>query len=120
METRFRRRMKVALKGVLEIDKYFKRKVALAKGNRLEATVCDITEDGACITTEYYLPKELTVGLTIKDLPFGLKQAMTVIGEVRYCNNIEFHRYQCGIKFLALHMKYKKAISKFVSYHHKA
>ncbi len=117
METRLRSRIKVALKGILEIDKYFKRQFTFAKGSRFEAEVCDISEDGAAVVTDYYLPKELTVGITIKESPFGLKHAVTAVGEVRYCNNVDSHKYQCGIKFLALPLRHKRAIGRFASYY---
>jgi len=120
MESRLRKRIKVALEGIVEIDKYFKHSFALANGSRFEAEVRDISEDGASIVSEYYLPKELTVGLTVKSSPFGLRQALTVIGEVCYCNNLDLHRYQCGIKFLSLRMRYRKAINKFASYYSRA
>ncbi|MBL7071723.1 MAG: hypothetical protein ISS26_06110 [Candidatus Omnitrophica bacterium] len=37
---------------------------------------------------------------------------MSVVGEVCYCNHTEFQQYKCGIRFLTLHMKHKKAIAR--------
>ena len=117
METRSEPRVNITLKIVSEIDKDSKQSVTLAKGNRFEATIFDLTTMGAGIMVKYLLPKGLIIDLEIRGVHFGLKEIMRVKAEVRYCAYIKPHTYKCGVKFLDIPAGYQNTIAKFVSAH---
>lgn len=115
METRLKYRIKLILRIISEIGRHFKRKVMLVKGSRFEATTYDITVEGMGILIRYYLPRGVVIELAMKGGPFGVKKATTLKGEVRYCNFISYHSYKCGVRFVDLSARQRRAIARFIS-----
>jgi c-di-GMP-binding flagellar brake protein YcgR len=117
MDTRACPRVTIALKVVSRIEEGKEQSIKLATGNRFEAASYDISTVGIGIVTRDLLPKGLVMQLEIEGAPFGLKGPIAVKGEVRYCNYVKSRKYKCGVKFLSMSEKHKKAIAKFVSAH---
>jgi c-di-GMP-binding flagellar brake protein YcgR len=117
METRLGARVNIALAVSSKIDKSAEQNITLAKGNRFTATTCDISTVGIGMRTNFFLPKGLVINMDLEGAPFGLREAIKVKGEVRYCNYVKARNYKCGIKFVNLSSRYRQAIAKFVSLH---
>ena len=78
----------------------------------VESTFTSIKDIGKEIYP--FLPIGLIVELTIEGAPFGIKELMNVKGEIHYCNFIKSSIYNCGIKFVDIPEKHKKAINQFI------
>jgi len=87
---------------------------SLSIGNIFEVNLISISILGVSMYSKYYLPKGLQVALEIDGKPFGLEGTMNLKGEIRYCKQVSYSKYNCGVKFLNISNKYKKRIADFV------
>lgn len=114
IETRLAKRARIDLKIATRIDKEMAKNFSLSIGGLFDIDLVSISILGVSGFSKYYLPKGLQVELEMDGKPFGLEGMMNLKGEVRYCKQTSFSKYNCGIKFINLPNKIKKKISEFV------
>ncbi len=120
METRFFPRIEVQFKLSVMLDESPGQIITLDSGKYFEAAATDISEGGlGLVVKKYYLPKGARIELTMDGTPLDLKKEMRFKAEVRFCNNIKFNMYKCGVKFINMSEEYKEAIKKFIALHNK-
>ena len=116
METRLSFRESATINVTVEISKKPEQDIILVDGNRFKARAFNISETGIGLTIKkYLLPKGLIINMLIDGAPFGFKKPLNVKGEVRYCRYTDYKVYKCGVKFMSISTKNKKAIAKFIS-----
>ncbi len=120
METRFFPRVEVQFKLSVMLDESPEQVIALDGGKYFEVEATNISQGGlGLIIKKYYLPKGTCIELTMDGTPLDIKKEMKFKAEVRYCNNIKFNIYRCGVKFIDMPEEYKSAVKKFVVLHTK-
>jgi len=116
METRSAPRIEVELKSLITVNDSSEQNIILAKDKSFEAAAFNISYGGlGLIVKKYYLPRGTSVELLINGLPFGLKDAMNIKGEITYCKTMKANEYKCGIKFVDISPEYRKAIRAFIA-----
>jgi len=120
METRFFPRVEVQFKLSVMLDESPEQIIALDSGKSFEAVATNISEGGLGLSIKkYYIPKGAGVEIAMNGAPLDLQKEMRFKAEVRYCNNIKFNTYRCGVKFIDISEEYRDCIKKFVVLHTK-
>ena len=134
METRLSRRFRKKTKINFKINKNSAASVIALKDKTLEADLYDISVLGIGIITDYYLPKGITLDITLKGSDFGCQDDLFLNGEVRHSKSvllfgykanedketktykyIKRSAYQSGIKFLNITPEQKKLIENSIA-----
>ena len=116
METRMTPRVAARMRAVLFVDKNPDQIIPLAGIKYLKGRLTDISEGGVgVVIKKYYLPPGTNVHVLITGSPFKVKKAIELKGEIRYCRNIKYIQYQCGIKTLKISDEHRKAIKDYVA-----
>ncbi|MDP3143413.1 MAG: PilZ domain-containing protein [Candidatus Omnitrophota bacterium] len=114
MQTRLAHRINVNFNIIFRVCADPQRKFAIVSGKSLECKAFDISELGVGLSSKYFFPKGLMLDMKIDGSLFGLREAMNIRGEVRYCIFNRSYGYRSGIKFIDLADKYHRSIAKFI------
>ena len=113
METRRVQRIKIELKGRIEIPEETKKKVVVLKGMPFKTH--DISPSGALLIVTHYLPRGIKVNLVFSEDKKAQLPDFTISAGITYCKFAAIKRYRIGVKFRGLGEGKKKFIQNLLN-----
>ncbi len=113
METRRVQRIKIELKGKVEVPEETEKKVVVLKGMPFKTR--DISLSGALLIVTHYLPKGIKVNLVFSEDKKAQLPGFTISTEIIYCKFAAIKTYKLGVRFRGLGEEKKKFIQNLLN-----